>query len=1433
MLIRASQFPGYNSIVSDNTHFYELTVSSFGQKAGDFAFVQLVMDRTSATGFVNRVHLDDEQWFQLLPGLLTQYPDKSVTDQVAELIEHNKIRVCKLPSIKSAAAIPADDKMSIKFLPIIASQYTAKFERFYSVAKAQSIVNSIKWTAEFLHCALKDAGADIATLDKVYAKGDKDLEFGKQILIAYLAEGKVGTIKAERKVASPKAKEATEAIPVKTNDKPPAPAPATRPAAGAATAEPEPEPVEDAPATNPAGEASPPIASTCTGGEPISLVTGEELLELKDFTFSGLIQQSWTRTYRSSNRRNVGLGTGWTHPFSESLISQKQQIHLLDAEGRSIRFVTPGIGDTSINTTEKLRLHRLEENRFFVTSTASGSQLTREFLKTPNVQSFKLIGLHDALGNSLVLEHEQDKLKHIVAKDLVWDLSYHSDGNIAAIYQKNVQGESRKLVSYDYDVNGDLIQATDATGQSEYYAYQHHLIKKRTLKTGYSFHFEWDSVQPNARCVRNWGDAINGKPTYDYRFQWDKPNRRVTLTDTRGGNQVYQFNEQGLPVYHRDAEGGETRTRYDDWGNITRVTDPVGAVTKYSYDDEQRLISITNKAGYTTSLHRDLWGNVVESTDPNGHVWKREFDERGLIVSQTNPNGETTRYQYNTLGLVNSFTDPLGREWNFVWDHQGKLIARKDSKGNQSRYTYDAWGNLLKITWPDNQISEYSYDDNGQCIAIKQPDGKIEHFDYNELGLLSDHKDSAGRTTRYEYNGLSQVVKRIDPNGQVLHYHYDGERNLIGLTNEKGERYQLDYDLNERLIQEVGFDGRIQRYSYNATGQLQSSQDFARDGVNLINQINYSRRVDGRLLKQIDALSQTVIAEYNYDAAGQITRAKNSARELQWKYDPVGRIVEDWQDQNQISHTYNASGERIQSRLPNGEQITYSYNANSQFAGMAFNQQTVVAIAHDSMGRELKRMLGNQLETEYRYDPQGRLSAQRTGKRDQENKFTPITQRNYQYNAYGQLAQIDDQVRGTTRYHYDVLDRLTQVDGPNPETFIHDPAGNILGTNKNADTTNRQQSNGNRLAFYGDNHYTYDDRGNRILNARGKNQSLQQRFTYNALNQLESVENQQHKTTYQYDALGRRISKRDATSETEFLWLDHALLSETTTQRESRTQTAKIYLFEPGTHKPLAVVQDNEIYHYHLDHLGTPQEITNSRGKLAWSASFKAYGNLAVVHNNDIENNLRFQGQYFDEETGLHYNRFRYYDPECGRFISQDPIGLLGGVNNYQYVPNPTGWIDPLGLQAKPGDCGTATVYLWKTVDGDNHISISTTANGKTLHTHQVHDGNENPLINDRKKQTWIVGHGDPGKRVLMDSVTIKLPNPQKAQEYQMSVLTDTDSDNWKEMGWYSASNNSCMSHACDVLMAGGIDTRRNESSSGRTTREGQKYLLSQKTEES
>ena len=140
---------------------------------------------------------------------------------------------------------------------------------------------------------------------------------------------------------------------------------------------------------------------------------------------------------------------------------------------------------------------------------------------------------------------------------------------------------------------------------------------------------------------------------------------------------------------------------------------------------------------------------------------------------------------------------------------------------------------------------------------------------------------------------------------------------------------------------------------------------------------------------------------------------------------------------------------------------------------------------------------------------------------------------------------------------------------------------------------------------------------------------------------------------------------------------------------ESAENRYRSYIYEPGTFRPLAML-DGEgprkatPFYYQLDHLGTPQELTDYGGEIMWSAKYRAYGNLAALDVSEIDNPLRFQGQYFDAETGLHYNRHRYYNPGTGRFLTPDPIKLAGGLNSYQYVPNPMGWLDPLGLS---GEC--------------------------------------------------------------------------------------------------------------------------------------------------
>ena len=177
-------------------------------------------------------------------------------------------------------------------------------------------------------------------------------------------------------------------------------------------------------------------------------------------------------------------------------------------------------------------------------------------------------------------------------------------------------------------------------------------------------------------------------------------------------------------------------------------------------------------------------------------------------------------------------------------------------------------------------------------------------------------------------------------------------------------------------------------------------------------------------------------------------------------------------------------------------------------------------------------------------------------------------------------------------------------------------------------------------------------------------------------------------TRYAYDALGRRISKSTEQGTTTFYWNGDVLLGEinegvSNTSSDRSTKPSRTYLFEPFSFKPLALVQHRQVYHYHTDHIGTPREITNAKAEVVWSSTFKTYGALALAHVNEVDNPLRFQGQYYDEETGLHYNRHRYYDPNSGQFTTQDPIGLLGGMNAYHYAPNPLTWVDPWGLKSK------------------------------------------------------------------------------------------------------------------------------------------------------
>jgi len=990
-----------------------------------------------------------------------------------------------------------------------------------------------------------------------------------------------------------------------------------------------------------------------TKGCPISMISGEELLQQTDFVLQGPLPLIFQRTYRSGRLDDYGLGYGWAFTLSECLHLYDDHLIFRDDEGRDIHCLLPEIGNSTIQTVEGLTIFRESDQTFKIKKDGMPDRIFSPVNGNSHLPLKKFV---DQNNNSIELFYnEQGHLNSIntsANKKVLVECDH--DGHICSLkYADLKEFESSNIVNYEYDTNADLIKVKDAIGHFESYKYLNHLITQRTLKTGFNFYFEWDSNEKGARCIRNYGD----NNIYDYQFEWDTENQKSKSIDSLGVINEFNYNKFGLITKEKDGEGNSTYYEYDDTGKLIAITGPLGEKSTYTFDDQGRMVESVNPNGHSQTFKYNSEGLPIEWIDPSGAIWERKYNTKNQLIEATDPLGNITRFENNDQGLPIKIQDPSDHVILFEWDKEGKLVSKTNALGNKTIYNYDNFGNIIKIVAPDESTSELQYDANGNVTKVVNNAGEEKEFIYNEAGDLVRYIDTAGRVTIYDYDGLSQVKRRIDPDGSVLEYEYDTERNLTALINQNGERYQFKYDNNERLIEEIGFDGRIQRYQYDASGNLTGYFD----GIHFI---EYIRDKLGNLLET--RFNNETINEYSYDESGRLVEAKNADSHVLFVYDKAGHLIEEHQNEDIIKHNYNPSGLRKYTILPDDQKLEYSYDSNGELSKILLNGKNLTNIKRDVLGRPVNFQQGS-LTTQFEYDPVGRLQSQNIIKIQNDS----LLSRQYDYDKAGNLSSIEDSVKGKTYFQYDALDRLKSVQGVENEIFSFDPAGNIF----NAEQIPRcGYVVGNRLKIMGDRCYHYDEAGNLIKETRGKDGETLIEYFYNPLNQLVKVIKGKQIFEYVYDALGRRIVKKDNSEETFFLWNGNVLLS------ESKIDFHKIYIFEPETFLPVAFVQDENIYYYHLDHLGTPQEITNEQGSVVWSARYRAYGSIIKFEVEEVENNLRFQGQYFDIETGLHYNRFRYYDPILGRFINHDPIGLNGGVNFYEYTVNPTGWVDPFGL---------------------------------------------------------------------------------------------------------------------------------------------------------
>ncbi|MGN6825519.1 RHS repeat domain-containing protein, partial [Neisseria sp. P0019.S002] len=345
----------------------------------------------------------------------------------------------------------------------------------------------------------------------------------------------------------------------------------------------------------------------------------------------------------------------------------------------------------------------------------------------------------------------------------------------------------------------------------------------------------------------------------------------------------------------------------------------------------------------------------------------------------------------------------------------------------------------------------------------------------------------------------------------------------------------------------------------------------------------------------------------------------------------------------------------------------------------------------------------------------------------------------YGYDRTGNLTHSTDQRMGTTHFEYDKLGRITQAGN---EMFAFDPAHNILdiptekvkpypapspvGEGRGEGKTTAPISDGrsaitdNRLKTYNGTTYYYDDLGNLIHRELADGEV--QNYFYDLHDQLVKAEifkkdGTKETWAYSYDALGRRIGKgrlkngevsetsfphdlggNGLENQTRFVWDGSHLL------QEVHPDGRYTYLYtDPDSYEPLAQVHNHtnakgeshqQIHYFHCDQIGIPREMTDKDGNLLWFGNYTGWGRLKeeTKVTDSAYQPFRLQNQYADLETGLHYNFFRYYEPNVGRFVNQDPIGLWGGSNFYQFALNMQRWIDVLGLTGKCQNCPPGTM---------------------------------------------------------------------------------------------------------------------------------------------
>jgi RHS repeat-associated protein len=741
-----------------------------------------------------------------------------------------------------------------------------------------------------------------------------------------------------------------------------------------------------------------------------------------------------------------------------------------------------------------------------------------------------------------------------------------------------------------------------------------------------------------------------------------------------------------------DPVGATTEYERDPRGRLLAVTDALGQVTRVERDGNGLPVVITNPAGGVTRIERDPHGNVLLVTDAMGGVTAWRYDTRGLPLERVSPTGARSTYAYDAHANLERMTLPNGGVFRYVWDALGRLLARVDPLGAETRYAYSNRGDLTAVRDALGQVTRYADDGERHLLRIEDP---------------------LGQATELTWGGYHKLCARRDANGNVVHLQYNLEGELTHVWNERGELHRLEYTTDGKLKREVTFDGRDLRYRSDAAGHVIRIENGAREATVM----EYD--LLGRLSKR--ELHDGSEESFAYDPLSNLVEAQNGTGRFLFERDLLGRVVREAQNTSGEEHwtevRYDAEGQRIGRTTSLGHLEAVTRGLLGERRETLLDGDHLVRHDADLLGRETARALPRGGWLQSQYDALGRVARRRAGGTASEPWSRPdepewIGARPdrvgvdtvYRYDPAGELVESIDQSRGRTTYSYDRIGQLLSMvpEKARAELFRYDATGNLFEAD--VDAAGRVYGKGNRLLRKGDTEYVWDDDGRlaekRTRSAVGAEEIW--KYRWDAAGLLKRVERPDGLLAeFAYDPFARRMSKRvstpargdDAASvvTTRFVWDGDVLVHEVAKQAaavgdpivEERTYCFEDRSFVPVAHKERTGTigaEACEWFHYLNDPIGTPARLLGADGHVACELPRSAWGDAQVSPTRTWKTSIRSQGQYNDSDILLCYNRFRFYDPDLGRFISADPLGPPTGLHAYRFAPNALTWIDPFGL---------------------------------------------------------------------------------------------------------------------------------------------------------